>query len=111
MLAVRGSWPPRSIREARAAREADRLASDAGSADNGDNGRLRLLAAMPLHAISATYGEAGLRERFSAEIAAMPGPGRRRLADALELASQLHAEDWRQNEPYINHPRRWPSGS
>jgi hypothetical protein len=61
---------------------------------------------MPLHAISATYGEQGLRERFAAEIAAMPDADRHRLADALELASRLHAEDWRQNEPYINHPLR-----
>lgn len=30
--------------------------------------RGRLLAAMPLHAITATYGEEGLRERFATEI-------------------------------------------
>jgi hypothetical protein len=61
---------------------------------------------MPLHAISVTYGEQGLRERFAAEIAPMPEPDRRRLGDALVLASRLHREDWRQNEPYINHPLR-----
>ena len=98
--------PPRWIREARAGREAERLASDAGPADDVGNGRWRLLETMPLHAISATYGEAGLRERFAAEIAPLPGPDRRRLADALELASRLHRQDWRQNEPYINHPVR-----
>jgi (p)ppGpp synthase/HD superfamily hydrolase len=36
----------------------------------------------------------------------MPEPDRRCLADALELASRLHREDWRQREPYINHPLR-----
>jgi hypothetical protein len=71
-----------------------------------DTGQRRLLETMPLHAITATYGEVGLRERFAAEIAAQPGPDRRRLEDALALASRLHAGDRRQNEPYINHPLR-----
>jgi hypothetical protein len=61
---------------------------------------------MPLHAITATYGEPGLRERFAAEIAGFGDVDRRRLADALELASRLHSGDRRQNEPYINHPLR-----
>jgi predicted HD phosphohydrolase len=61
---------------------------------------------MPLHAITATYGEPGLRERFAAEIAGFGDVERRRLADALELASRLHSGDRRQNEPYINHPLR-----
>ena len=68
-----------------------------------DTGRRRLLAAMPLHAITATYGEAGLRERFAAEIAAFGEPDRRRLDDALALATRLHAGDRRQSEPYVNH--------
>ena len=68
-----------------------------------NTGQRRLLETMPLHAITATYGEDGLRERFAAEIAAFPGPERRRLVDALELASRLHAADRRQNEPYVNH--------
>jgi len=97
--------PPRWIREARAAREADQLASDAGPADDSGS-RRRLLATMPLHSISSTYGEAGLRERFAAEIAEIPEPDRHCLEDALQLASRLHREDWRQNEPYINHPLR-----
>ncbi len=67
------------------------------------NGQWRLLETMPLHAITATYGEEGLRERFAAEIASFPGPERRRLEDALELASGLHATDRRQSEPYVNH--------
>ena len=71
-----------------------------------DTGPRRLLETMPLHAITATYGEQGLRERFAAEIAGFGEPERRRLEDALELASRLHAADRRQNEPYINHPLR-----
>ncbi|HLI37336.1 MAG TPA: HD domain-containing protein [Streptosporangiaceae bacterium] len=63
----------------------------------------RLLAAMPLHAITATYGEEGLRERFAAEIAPFPDPDRRRLEEALALAARLHAADRREGEPYVNH--------
>jgi transposase InsO family protein len=71
-----------------------------------DTGPGRLLETMPLHAITATYGEPGLRERFAAEIAGFGDAERQRLADALELASRLHRGDRRQNEPYINHPLR-----
>src|SRR5580693_4268145 len=68
-----------------------------------DTGPRRRLETMPLHAITATYGEDGLRERFAAEIAAFDEPERRRLDDALALAAQLHAGDRRQSEPYVNH--------
>jgi len=71
-----------------------------------DTGRWRLLETMPLHAITATYGEPGLRERFAAEIAGFGDADRQRLEDALALASRLHRGDRRQNEPYINHPLR-----
>ncbi|HEY0717055.1 MAG TPA: HD domain-containing protein, partial [Streptosporangiaceae bacterium] len=71
-----------------------------------DPAERRLLTTMPLHAITATYGEEGLRARFAAEIARFPEPERARLEEALELASRLHARDRRQNEPYINHPLR-----
>jgi hypothetical protein len=98
--------PPREIREVRARREAEQLATDAGPADDPANSRWQLLQTMPLHAISATYGEAGVRERFAAGIAPMSEPDRQRLADALELESRLHRQDWRQREPYINHPLR-----
>jgi (p)ppGpp synthase/HD superfamily hydrolase len=66
-------------------------------------GDRRLLAAMPLHAITTTYGEAGLRERFAAEIAPLPPADRIRAERALEVASRLHAGDSRQQEPYVNH--------
>lgn len=68
-----------------------------------DAGRRRLLATMPLHAITATYGEDGLRERFAAEIDGFGEPDRQRLGDALALAARLHAGDRRQSEPYVNH--------
>jgi HD domain len=71
-----------------------------------DNGPRQLLETMPLHAITATYGEQGLRERFAAEIAGFGDEERQRLAGALELAARLHAGDRRQNEPYLNHPLR-----
>ena len=58
---------------------------------------------MPLHAITATYGEEGLRERFAAENASFPDADRRRLEQALALAAELHAADRRQQEPYLNH--------
>jgi hypothetical protein len=63
----------------------------------------RLLAGMPLHAITSVYGEAGLRERLAIEIAQFPAAGRSRAQDALALASRLHAGDLRQREPYANH--------
>jgi hypothetical protein len=63
----------------------------------------RLLAGMPLHAITSVQGEAGLRERLLAEIAQFPAPDRARADDALALASRLHARDRRQREPYANH--------
>jgi hypothetical protein len=63
----------------------------------------RLLARMPLHAITSVHGEAGLRERLAMEIAAFPAAGRASMADALALASRLHAADRRQREPYLNH--------
>ncbi|MFI5492990.1 HD domain-containing protein [Actinoplanes sp. NPDC051859] len=62
-----------------------------------------MLLSMPLHAITEIYGEAGLRDRFRLEIAALPDDDRGQLEDALELASRLHAEDRRVREPYLNH--------
>jgi hypothetical protein len=68
-----------------------------------DNDRQRLLTAMPLHAITSTYGEAGLRDRFAAEIASWPEADRLRVEQALDLAARLHAADRRDSEPYLNH--------
>jgi hypothetical protein len=63
----------------------------------------RLLATMPLHAITSTYGEAGLRDRFAVEIASFPEADRHRMERALDLATRLHAGDRRDTEPYVNH--------
>jgi hypothetical protein len=68
-----------------------------------EQGQRRLVATMPLHAITSTYGEDGLRERFAAEIARYPGPDQESLNRALDLVSLLHAADRREREPYINH--------
>jgi hypothetical protein len=61
------------------------------------------LMTMPLHAITEIYGEAGLRERFLLEAAELPEPGRKLLRDALALAEELHRDDRRVREPYVNH--------
>ena len=68
-----------------------------------DTGERRLVATMPLHAITSTYGEEGLRARFAAEIATLPGQDQRRMNEALDLAGRLHAADRRAHEPYVNH--------
>ena len=68
-----------------------------------DTAARRLLATMPLHAITTTYGEDGLRERFAQEIGVFGQADRLRLERALALAGRLHAADRRQREPYINH--------
>jgi HD domain len=72
-------------------------------AGNGQGDQQRLLATMPLHAITSTYGEPGLRDRFAVEIASWAEADRRRLERALDLASRLHAGDHRDTEPYVNH--------
>src|SRR5882724_9707370 len=68
-----------------------------------DSGERRLVATMPLHAITSAYGEEGLRARFAAEIEAWPEADQRRLNQALALAGRLHAADRRAREPYVNH--------
>ncbi len=68
-----------------------------------DTGERRLVTTMPLHAITSTYGEEGLRARFAAEIETWPEEDQRRLNKALDLAARLHAADRREREPYINH--------
>src|ERR1035437_9535593 len=68
-----------------------------------DTGQRRLMAMMPLHAITSTYGEQGLRERFAMEIASFSEQDKQRLNQALDLAARLHAADRREREPYLNH--------
>ena len=75
----------------------------ASTAPNLANER-QLLSVMPLHAITAMYGEQGLRERFALETARLTdSDARRQLMRALRLAARLHASDRRQREPYVNH--------
>jgi hypothetical protein len=62
------------------------------------------LSVMPLHAITAIYGEQGLRGRFALETGRLADSAeRRRVEWALRLAGQLHDGDRRQREPYVNH--------
>jgi hypothetical protein len=68
-----------------------------------DSDGRQLVATMPLHAITSTYGEPGLRARFAAEVETWPGPDQARLNRALDLAARLHAADRREREPYVNH--------
>src|ERR1700756_102043 len=68
-----------------------------------DTGERRLVATMPLHAITSTYGEEGLRARFAVEGERGPARDQRRLNQALALAGRLHAADLREREPYVNH--------
>jgi (p)ppGpp synthase/HD superfamily hydrolase len=62
-----------------------------------------LIRTMPLHAVTEMYGEDGLRLRLTLECEPMPEPARSTVDDALALASELHAEDRRTREPYLNH--------
>lgn len=61
------------------------------------------LRTMPLHAITEVYGEPGLRDRFELEIGELPEPDQVRLREALELAAELHRQQRRVREPYLNH--------
>ncbi|WP_405116960.1 HD domain-containing protein [Micromonospora sp. NBC_01405] len=61
------------------------------------------LATMPMHAITEIHGEPGLRERFRLEIRAFDSDARARLTAALDLAAELHRDDRRVREPYLNH--------
>jgi hypothetical protein len=67
---------------------------------------IRLLPAMPLHAITSVHGEAGLRQRLLIEIAGLSARDRRRVDSACSLMSVAHGCDRRQREPYANHPLR-----
>lgn len=73
-------------------------------ADEGHAIERRIVEHMPLHAITAIYGERGLRERFATETARLGDPaGRRKIKKALQLAGHLHSLDHRQREPFVNH--------
>ena len=74
--------------------------------DQGQIIERRIVEHMPLHAITALYGERGLRERFATETARLrDSPGRRKVKQALQLAGRLHSLDHRQREPFVNYLR------
>ncbi len=77
---------------------------DAGSPPDIPEAEQRLIALMPLHAITTLYGEQGLRVRLAIETARLDSPdSQEKLNRALQLAARLHAADRRQSEPYLNH--------
>ncbi|MCZ7437113.1 HD domain-containing protein [Micromonospora sp. WMMC241] len=61
------------------------------------------LATMPMHAITEIHGEPGLLARFRLEVEAFDESARARLTEALDLAADLHRDDRRVREPYLNH--------
>ncbi|MEV0943405.1 HD domain-containing protein [Micromonospora wenchangensis] len=61
------------------------------------------LATMPMHAITELHGEPGLLARFRLELPAFATADRDRLTEALDLAAELHRDDRRSREPYLNH--------
>jgi hypothetical protein len=77
-----------------------------GAADGLSAAEIRLLATMPLHAITSVHGEAGLRQRLLLEISGLSAADRARVDSACSLMSLAHAGDRRQREPYANHPLR-----
>ncbi|CCH19005.1 HD domain-containing protein [Micromonospora lupini] len=61
------------------------------------------LGSMPMHAITEIHGEPGLLERFRLEVERFDDAERARLTAALDLAAELHRDDRRVREPYLNH--------
>ncbi|MEV0003631.1 HD domain-containing protein [Micromonospora sp. NPDC050980] len=61
------------------------------------------LATMPMHAITEIHGEPGLLARFRLEVEAFDEAARARLTEALDLAADLHRDNRRVREPYLNH--------
>ncbi|MGC4878389.1 HD domain-containing protein [Micromonospora sp. DT43] len=61
------------------------------------------LGSMPMHAITEIHGEPGLLERFRLEVERFDDAERVRLTAALDLAAELHRDDRRVREPYLNH--------
>ncbi|MDG4810353.1 HD domain-containing protein [Micromonospora sp. WMMD1120] len=61
------------------------------------------LGSMPMHAITEIHGEPGLLERFRLEVQRFDDEARARLTAALDLAAELHRDDRRVREPYLNH--------
>ncbi len=58
---------------------------------------------MPLHDITERMGTDGLRARLSIEVDRLPAADRPPIYRAAALAAELHRDDRRVREPYINH--------
>ena len=87
--------------------ETANLISDAGM--RLDPAERRLLAGMPLHAITSVHGEAGLRERLAMEIAGSPppiatGPGRAGAGIPAARGRPAAARTLRQPPAQGHHP-------
>lgn len=61
------------------------------------------IADMPMHTITENFGTAGLLERFDIEIETLDENSQAELDKALTFVGELHLEDQRSTEPYINH--------
>ena len=61
---------------------------------------------MRLHAITAVYGEEGLRERLLIDAGRFPAADSARIGAALALMFRVHDRDRRQRDPYACHPLR-----
>ncbi|HCU51214.1 MAG TPA: phosphohydrolase, partial [Micromonosporaceae bacterium] len=64
---------------------------------------LGYLRTMPLHAITEVYGEKGLRDRFELELHRLSETDRAQLRGVLAYAANLHEDQRRVREPYLNH--------
>jgi len=64
------------------------------------------LLAYPLHTITEMHGFPGLHDRFVAEVALLPEVGQDMVMRAAGLALELHRDDKRDREPYVNHIMR-----
>ena len=84
----------------------DTAASALGATITFGAAERRLLAVMPLHAITTSYGEDGLRERLLIEIGRLSAADRDRVLAAMDWMERLHAGDRRQREAYACHPLR-----
>src|SRR3989344_7071214 len=61
------------------------------------------LADMPMHTITEMFGTEGLLERFDIETETLDENSQVELDKALTFVAELHLEDQRSTEPYLNH--------
>ncbi len=61
------------------------------------------IAVMPLHAITEMLGTEGLVQRFSYEVSRFSVEDQHKANQAFLVACELHKDQHRTREPYINH--------